>query len=289
MVEQSLHAAEHMLEEAGVYCGHGTDNAWDEACLLLLHSLGLERADESILQRPLSSPEQARFNDLIAQRIGKRVPAAYLVGEAEFAGLRFNVDQRVLVPRSPIAELIVKKFRPWLSSDPSMILDLCTGSGCIGIAAAKAFPEAQLVLSDLSEDALEVARQNVKRHNLEDRCQIEQSDLFANLRGSFDLIISNPPYVDQQDIDEMPDEYRTEPAIGLAAGADGLDLVKPMLAQAADFLNQGGYLIVEVGNSSVALENQYPKVPFTWIEFEHGGEGVFILSKEQLQDFEETF
>lgn len=290
LVEQILQKASEKLEEAYVYCGHGTDNTWDEACLLLLHALGLERADESILQQQLSEAELLSFEALIDRRITEQVPAAYLIGESEFAGLRFIVDARVLVPRSPIAELIHKDFHPWLNTQPASVLDLCSGSGCIGIATASKFTEAQVVLSDLSADALEVARLNVAKHNLEDRCEVIQSDLFVNLDGKkFDLIVSNPPYVDQRDIDEMPAEYKAEPELGLAAGIDGLDLVQPMLAYAAKHLNEGGYLIVEVGNSWVALEERYPSVPFTWIEFEYGGDGVFILSKVELVRYQQAF
>ncbi len=289
-IEQVLLKAEEKLDQAGVYCGHGTDNSWDEACLLLLHALGLHRAEESILQQSMGPLEQRAFDDLISQRIEQKTPAAYLIGEADFAGLRFKVDHRVLVPRSPIAELIFKEFRPWIGAVPNLILDLCTGSGCIGIATAAVFPESQVVLSDLSEEALQVAVENVQRHKLQDRCQVLQSNLFARLSGQrFDLILSNPPYVDQRDLDEMPDEYRAEPLLGLAAGRDGLDLVRPMLAQAADHLNEGGHLIVEVGNSWEALEAAYPSVPFTWIEFEYGGEGVFILSKSELLEYADAF
>lgn len=289
-VEQAIAEAAQKLEENSVYCGHGTDNTWDEACLLFLHSIGLERADESILDELIKPEAKTAFDTLIENRISKRVPAAYLIGEAEFAGLRFKIDERVLVPRSPIAELILKGFRPWIHKDPDDILDLCTGSGCIGIAAAMSFPESRAVLTDLSTDALEVAQENIQKHQLEGRCRIIESDIFESLTGqSFDLILSNPPYVDQRDLDEMPAEYHTEPALGLAAGVDGLDIVRPMLQQAAGYLNEGGSLIVEVGNSWVALEEVYPEVPFTWIEFEYGGDGVFIFTKEQLLEFQDIF
>lgn len=289
-VEQALVIATQKMDDADIYCGHGTDNTWDEACLLLLHALGLERADESILQQQLSLESRQTFEALIAERINKRVPAAYLIGEAEFAGLRFMVDERVLVPRSPFAELILKEFSPWVSRKPSRILDLCTGSGCIGIASAMAFPEAQVMLSDLSMDALDIAKQNIIRHGLTERCQAIQSDIFSELKGQrFDLIVSNPPYVDKQDINDMPEEYHQEPAMGLAAGNDGLDIVRPLLNQAAEHLNKGGYLMVEVGNSWVALEAAYPQVPFTWVEFEYGGHGVFILTKNELVQYQKNF
>lgn len=289
-IEQILLDASQKLEEADVYCGHGTDNTWDETCLLLLHALGLQRAEESILQQQLSPAERNRFDSLIDRRINEKVPAAYIIGEAEFAGLRFVVDKRVLVPRSPIAELIRNEYRPWLNANLSAVLDLCSGSGCIGIATAMVFPESSIVLAELSTEALQVAKINVSKHGLDDRCELMQSDLFSALSGrSFDLIVSNPPYVDQQDIDDMPAEYRAEPKLGLAAGVDGLDLVRPMLAQAAHYLKDGGHLIVEVGNSWTALESYYSSVPFTWIEFEFGGQGVFILSKEELIEYEGAF
>jgi ribosomal protein L3 glutamine methyltransferase len=289
-VEQAIAEAAQKLVENNVYCGHGTDNPWDEACLLFLYSIGLERADESILDEPITPEAEAALDSLIKSRINQRVPAAYLIGEAEFAGLRFKIDERVLVPRSPIAELILNEFRPWIDKDPNTILDLCTGSGCIGIASAITFPETRVVLTDLSTDALDVAEENIQRHQLEGRCQIIESDIFENLVGqNFDLILSNPPYVDQRDLGEMPTEYQKEPALGLAAGADGLDIVRPMLLQAADHLNHGGSLIVEVGNSCVALEELYPEVPFTWIECEFGGDGVFILTKEQLLEYQGIF
>lgn len=282
-IEQVLESATERLERADIYCGHGTDNAWDEACLLLLHSLGLQRADESILQEQMSPEQREHFEDLIRRRIEDRLPAPYLIGEADFAGMRFIVDARVLVPRSPIAELIHNGFQPWIATDPLSVLDLCTGSGCIGLATAARFPESEVLLSDLSADALELTQINIEKHNLGGRCRAIQSDLFANLKGqTFDLILSNPPYVDQRDMDEMPQEYHAEPRMGLAAGIDGLDLVRPMLAQAAQYLNDGGHMIVEVGNSWVALESAYPQVAFTWLEFEFGGEGVFILSKDEL-------
>lgn len=289
-VEQALESATKELERADIFFGHGTDNAWDEACVLLLHSLGLQQAEESILQEQITPEQLGNFMVLIKNRIEDRVPAAYLTGEARFAGMRFVVDERVLVPRSPIAELIHNGFAPWVTDEPASVLDLCTGSGCIGIATASRFPQSQVVLSDLSADALELAQINIEKHNLAERCRAIQSDLFANLEGrSFDLILSNPPYVDQRDLDEMPQEYHAEPRLGLAAGVDGLDLVRPMLSKAAHHLNDGGHIIVEVGNSWVALEQAYPQVAFTWLEFEFGGEGVFILSKEELLSYADAF
>jgi len=187
------------------------------------------------------------------------------------------------VPRSPIGELIQKKFQPWLAQEPARILDLCTGSGCIGIACAYAFPDAEVQLSDISFDALEVAEENIQQHSLEERVFAIQSDLFANLGGQqFDLIVSNPPYVDADDLASMPAEYHAEPEIGLGSGEDGLEFTRRLLREASDYLTDDGVLIVEVGNSWVALEEAYPDLPFTWIEFERGGHGVFMLRKTDL-------
>ncbi len=269
---------------AKLYFGHGTDNAWDEAEQLVLHAVHLTPplADEWLSARLTRIEREAVLGNL-QRRIQERVPAAYITGQAWFAGLPFTVDERVLVPRSPIGELIQKQFSPWLANEPSHILDLCTGSGCIGIACAYAFPDAAVQLSDISFDALAVAEENIQQHDLEDRVFAMQSDLFENLAGQkFDLIVSNPPYVDANDLATMPPEYHAEPEIGLGSGDDGLDFTRRLLREAKDYLTQDGVLIVEVGNSWVALEDAYPDLPFTWIEFERGGHGVFMLRKQDL-------
>lgn len=274
-----------------LFFGHGTDNAWDEARQLVLGALHLpwEVAD-SYLDCRLEEDEQQHLLALLKRRIEERVPTAYLLGEAWFCGLPFIVDERVLVPRSPIAELIGQHFAPWLSGEPARILDLCTGSGCIGIACAYAFPQAEVVLADLSFEALEVVNQNIERHALEERVYTVQGDGFAGLPGQrFDLIVSNPPYVDAEDFADMPAEYQHEPELGLACGDDGLDLVRRMLAEAADHLNEQGILIVEVGNSQVHVEALYPEVDFTWLEFEQGGHGVFLLAAKQCREHQVLF
>lgn len=274
-----------------LFFGHGTDNAWDEARQLVLGALHLpyEVAD-SYLDCRLEDDERAHVQALLRRRILERVPVAYLLGEAWFCGMPFVVDERVLVPRSPIAELIQQGFEPWLAADPARILDLCTGSGCIGIAVAHAFPDAEVVLADLSFDALEVANLNIERHDLEDRVFTVQGDGFDGLPGQrFDLILSNPPYVDAEDFADMPEEFQHEPAMGLACGDDGLDLVRRMLAEAADHLAERGTLIVEVGNSQVHVEALYPEVDFTWLEFSHGGHGVFLLSASQCREHQALF
>ncbi len=274
-----------------LFFGHGTDNAWDEARQLVLGALHLpyEVAD-SYLDCRLEDDERAHVQALLRRRILERVPVAYLLGEAWFCGMPFVVDERVLVPRSPIGELIQQGFEPWLAASPARILDLCTGSGCIGIAAAHAFPDAEVVLADLSFDALEVANLNIERHDLEDRVFTVQGDGFEGLPNQrFDLILSNPPYVDAEDFADMPEEFQHEPAMGLACGDDGLDLVRRMLAEAADHLTERGTLIIEVGNSQVHVEALYPEVDFTWLEFAHGGHGVFLLSASQCREHQALF
>ena len=269
---------------AKLYFGHGTDNAWDEAEQLVLHAINLTPPlDEEWLAARLTHVERARVVQNLRRRVDERIPAAYITGQAWFAGLPFIVDERVLVPRSPIGELIQQQFTPWLVNEPKQILDLCTGSGCIGIACAYAFPDAEVQLSDISFDALEVAEENIQQHDLEERVFAMQSDLFTNLAGQkFDLIVSNPPYVDADDLASMPPEYHAEPEIGLGSGDDGLDFTRRLLREASNYLNDDGVLIVEVGNSWVALEETYPDVPFTWIEFARGGHGVFMLRKADL-------
>ena len=269
---------------ATLYFGHGTDNAWDEAEQLVLHAINLvPPLDEEWLSARLTRVERERVVENLRRRVEERIPAAYITGQAWFAGLPFIVDERVLVPRSPIGELIQQQFSPWLATEPQHILDLCTGSGCIGIACAYAFPNAEVQLSDISYDALAVAEENIQQHDLDDRVFAMQSDLFANIIGQkFDLIVSNPPYVDADDLATMPPEYHAEPEIGLGSGDDGLDFTRRLLREASDYLTDDGVLIVEVGNSWVALEEAYPDVPFTWIEFERGGHGVFMLTKADL-------
>jgi ribosomal protein L3 glutamine methyltransferase len=274
-----------------LFFGHGTDNAWDEARQLVLGAVHLpwEIAD-SYLDCRLEDDEREHLQGLLLKRIEQRVPTAYLLGQAWFCGLPFIVDERVLIPRSPIGELIDQRFEPWLASPPARILDLCTGSGCIGIACAYEFLEAEVVLADLSFEALEVANQNIEQHGLEERIYTVQSDGFDGLpKQRFDLIVSNPPYVDEEDFADMPAEYHHEPALGLACGSDGLDLVRRMLAEAADHLTETGTLIVEVGNSQVHVEALYPEVDFTWLDFAQGGHGVFLLAAAQCREHQALF
>jgi len=273
------------FERAGLAYGHGTDNALDEAAALAFHALGLDHADaaDAYPRRPAAADVE-RVLSLYARRIAERVPAAYLMGRMWFAGLEFEVDGRVIVPRSPFAELVAAHFRPWI--DPARvrrILDVGTGSGCIAIACAIAFPEATVDAVDLSPAALEVAARNVARHGVGDRLALHQGDVYAPLGGRrYDLIVSNPPYVSDAEMDALPQEYRHEPDMALRAGRDGLDVVRRLLAGAPAHLEPGGLLAVEVGDSDERLAAAFPRLPFTWLEFEHGGGGVFVINREQL-------
>lgn len=287
-VGDALSYCHDALVQGDVHFGHGTDNAWDEAVQLVLSLAALPvDADRGVLGDALPADFMPRLDALLRRRIDERVPAAYLTGRAWFAGLEFLCDARALVPRSPFAELIERDFAPWYSgSPPRRILDLCCGGGCIGLAAAWYQPEAHVDLLDIDGDALDLAGENAERLGLMDRVNIVASDLFAGAdRDGYDLILSNPPYVSAPDLAAMPQEYKHEPAVALGSGADGLDITRRILAGAGTYLRPNGALIVEVGNSWPALERAYPRVPFTWIEFERGGEGVFTLSAAQWQDY----
>lgn len=274
------------LTEAGAFFGHGTDNALDESLALALHALHLDHElPPDFLDARLTRSERRAVTELLRRRIEERVPAAYLIGEARFAGLSFYVDRRVLIPRSPVAELIEAGFEPWLEAERvGRVLDLCTGSGCIAVACACRFPEARVDASDISEGALEVARINVERHGLAGRVRLIRSDLLDGLGPDerYDLIVSNPPYVASPELQGLPAEYRHEPALGLEAGEQGLDSASRILAGASDHLLPGGIIVLEVGGSAEALAARYPNVPFLWLELERGGEGVLMLTAEQL-------
>ena len=280
------------LADADIYFGHGTDNALDEAAWLVSHAVGLAPTfSEAELEQGLSTGQQAEVKALLTRRVQERLPAAYLTHEAWFAGHRFYVDERVLVPRSPLAELILDQFQPWVEPDQlKRVLDLCTGSGCIAVATALVLPQVEVDATDISPDALEVARRNVADYGLEQQVAVIESDIFDALQGRrYDLIVSNPPYVDAQDMAALPQEYLREPRMGLTAGPQGLDLVIPMLQQAAKYLTPNGVMIVEVGNSAEALQACFPGVPFTWLEFSYGGEGVFLLEASQLVEYHDAF
>lgn len=274
--------------EAGLFFGHGTAGPLDEAAALVLHGLHLPYdLPGGYFEARLIPGERERILTLIERRIEERKPLAYLTHEAPFAGLTFYVDDRVLVPRSPIAELIDHRFVPWLEAeDVTDILDLCTGSGCIAVACAHAFPEAAVDAADISSSALEVARINIDRHELADRVQAVESDVYSALGDKrYDLIVSNPPYVNLAEWRNLPAEFHAEPRLGLEAGDDGLDCVRAILGSASRHLKPNGILVVEVGSAAEALLAVYPKVPFCWLDFERGGEGVFLLTAEQVNRF----
>lgn len=277
---------------AGLFFGHGTDNAIDEALALVLHAVHLNHAmPADYLSAAVTGDEADAIFDLLSARVLQRIPAAYLIGEATFAGLTFAINEDVLIPRSPIAELIEEHFAPWLDREHvGSVLDLCTGSGCIGIACAMAFPDALVDLSDISPAALELAVRNIDRHRLDDRVRALRADVYDGLDGErYDLIVSNPPYVSRAEMATLPDEYGHEPVLALEAGEDGMDVVARILRGAAEALRPGGILVVEVGASADLLLARYPDVPFLWLDFERGGDGVFLLTAEQLQECQECF
>jgi ribosomal protein L3 glutamine methyltransferase len=270
---------------AGLHYGHGTDNAVDEALVLVRHALHLEHdLPREFYAARLTQAEKCAVLELFERRIDERMPAPYLTGEAWFAGLPFFVDPRVLIPRSPFAELIESGFAPWLEAERvERVLDLCTGSGCIAIAAALAFPAATVDAVELSAEALEVARRNVERHAVGEQVTLLEGDLWTPVDGrDYDLIVSNPPYVGAEEMATLPQEYGHEPALGLRSGSDGLEVVARILAGARAHLRPGGALVVEVGNSAEAVAAARPDLPFTWLEFAHGGSGVFLLTAEEL-------
>lgn len=289
-VRDYLRYASSQFAASPVFFGHGTDNVWDEAVYLVVRSLHLPVDNNAVfLDARLTRAERQLVYERIRRRIDERVPLAYLLGEAWFMGMPFHVDERVLVPRSPIAELIENGFQPWLGDKPvERILDLCTGSGCIGIGAASVFEDASVDLSDVSPEALAVAESNIDLHELRGRVRTVQSDVFSHIRGRYDIIVSNPPYVDAEDLGDMPEEFHHEPALGLAAGNDGLDIAHRIIAKAADHLTPGGLLVVEMGNSWVALDEAYPELPFIWLEFANGGDGVFALTEQDLREYQKN-
>jgi len=279
---------EKLFIESNLFFGHGTTNAWDDAVYLSLFALGLPHdSSVSLLDSIPSEEERSRIFSLFDKRLETKIPSAYITKTAWFFDLPFFVDERVIIPRSPIANLIHQSFEPWVTN-PNTILDLCTGSGCIGISCAYVFKSANVVLSDISKGAIEVGEINIKNHDMAGRIKIIESDLFENLTNSkFDLIVSNPPYVDKQDLLSMPPEYHYEPKISLMAGDDGLSFVLRILRDVRDFLTEKGVLIVEVGNSRSALESMFPSIPFFWFEFSEGDAGVFMLTRDDLDAYSE--
>jgi len=276
--------------QAELSYSHGLSSPLDESVYLVLRTLRLPvDTPEVYWNSKLTTSEIDSIITTFKQRVEEKIPSAYIMKEGWFSGLQFYVDERALIPRSPIAELVESQFTPWVNPDEvESILDLCTGCGCIGIACAYAFPQAEVDLSDLSEDALAVAKINIDRHDANNRINTYQSDLFGFLSSDklgskqYDIIVSNPPYVDAEDMTGLADEFKHEPELALSSGNDGLDFTKKLLKQASNFLTDSGVLVVEVGNSQHQLAQMYPEVPFQWVDFERGGDGVFILTKQDL-------
>ena len=297
-VAHELHSIQDFLRwtysvfnRADIYYGHGYDNAWDESLQLVLGGLQLPLdLPTELFQSRLTLSEKETLVQLVLARIQQRVPVAYLTHSAWFCGHEFYVDERTIIPRSPISALIQDRFKGLLDAVPQRILDLCTGSGCIAIACAYAFPEAEVDAVDLSFDALNVAEINIERHQLAHRVFPIQSDLFTNIAGQkYDLIVTNPPYVDEEDLAEMPEEFHFEPELALGSGMDGLDITKQILKLAPNYLTENGLLVCEVGNSMVSLIEQYPEVPFEWVELKNGGLGVFALRYKELVKYHHLF
>ena len=297
-VAHELHSIQDFLRwtysvfnRADIYYGQGYDNAWDESLQLVLGGLQLPLdLPTELFQSRLTHSEKETLVQLVLARIQQRVPVAYLTNSAWFCGHEFYVDERTIIPRSPISALIQDRFEGLLDAVPQRILDLCTGGGCIAIACAYAFPEAEVDAVDLSFDALNVAEINIERHQLAHRVFPIQSDLFANIEGQkYDLIVTNPPYVDEEDLAEMPEEFHCEPELALGSGMDGLDITKQILKQAPNYLTENGLLVCEVGNSMVSLIEQYPEVPFEWVELKNGGLGVFALRYKELVKYHHLF
>ena len=276
------------LEGAGLCFAHGTDNALDESVYLVYGSLGIDYGlSLDAADRELDESEIRLLDERVSRRIRDREPVAYILGEAWFCGLPFFSDRRALIPRSPIAELIMNDFAGLLQGEPRRIMDLCTGSGCIGIACAVHFPAARVDLVDIDDDCLRLASENSDRHGTSDRVQILQSDLFEQVSGRYDLIVANPPYVSAAEIEDLPPEFRHEPNLGLLSEEAGLQIPVRIVQQAAQYLERGGLLIMEVGYSAEGLSERLSDVPLLWLDFEQGGEGVMAITREQLEHYRE--
>ncbi len=299
------------LRQYDAHLGQGTEDFFAESSALVLQTLSLDwNADSEILDAKLLASEKAEFLQLLERRINEKVPTSYLLNLAYFFNKPFYVDERVLIPRSPIAELIENRFAPYCLDEngemraadnnlpvntqpktPQRILDMCTGSGCIAIALAYAFPDSEVDATDISKEALEVASINTEHHNMQYQVALLESDLFSKIpaENQYDLIVSNPPYVDAEDMADLPDEFRHEPELALAAGQDGLDLVRKMLAQAADYLTEDGLIVIEVGNSEWAMKQNFNTIDFHWLKFQKGGSGIFALTAAQCRQFRDLF
>ena len=291
-VGEALQYCVTRLENSDVFFGHGTDNPWDEAVQLVLSVAQLPvDSGDGVLPHILDENTFTQLDSLLGQRIENHIPLPYLLGRAWFAGLEFHCDTRAIIPRSPLAELIINDYQPWYRGpEPTRLLDMCCGGGCIGLAAAHYKPGLKVDLVDLDDDALGLAAENTRLLELGERVAMRQSNLFASLPAArYDIILSNPPYVNEGDLSSMPAEYQHEPELALRSGPDGLALTQQILGQVGGFLNDTGLLVVEVGNSWEELEVIYPTVPFIWLEFESGGHGVFALSAKELQQYSASF
>lgn len=291
-LENAIKNTEQALIDGQVFFGHGTDNAWDEAVFLTLGACDLPLDSGSdVLQTELNQQQQDKLAHWLRQRIDERKPLAYLLGYTWFAGVQFAVSDEVIIPRSPMAELIVTDFAPFLEVQPQKALDLCCGSGCIGIAIALQMQVPHVDMVDISPAAISLAQENIAAYELQDQVRVYDSNLFSGLpQGTrYDLIVSNPPYVDANDFASMPEEFGHEPELALVSGSDGLDITASLLAQAADWLSDDGLLVIEVGNSEVHLQQQLPEVPFIWLELANGGNGIFCLTAEQCRYWQSRF
>jgi ribosomal protein L3 glutamine methyltransferase len=284
-LEDCIAEAAQRMESAGAFFGHGTDNAWDEAAWLVLHALAMPVTQQADLAMPLDDEQLSAARKLVEQRIRTRKPAAYLTGTAWFAGLPFDTAEGVIVPRSHLAGFLMDQGRPWLDpAEVHHVLDMCTGSACIAIATAALFPDVQVDATDIDPLALQLARRNASKHALEDRVRIVESDLYANMPGQYDLILSNPPYVPSSTLTSLPPEYRYEPTQAFDGGVDGLDLVHHIIDAAHDHLTENGVLVMEVGDSWQALQKSRPMLPFIWLETDVEDSGLFLLYARDLAD-----
>jgi ribosomal protein L3 glutamine methyltransferase len=274
--------AEGIFKQANLCYGHGTNNAWDEAVAIASYVFKLApNAKKSELTRVLKPLDIKKYVSLVKKRIELRIPVPYLTKEVWFAGLKFFINQDVIIPRSPIGELILNRLKPWHGVRPvHRILDLCTGSGCLAILCAKIFKNATIDAVDISHSALAVAKRNIKYHACAHKVRLIEADLFSRCQGTYDIIISNPPYVSKNEYSKLPQEYYWEPKLALEADLKGMAIVKQILKQAPQYLTDKGLLFVEVGNSALAVQKKYPQFPFTWVTFERGGSGVFLLKAE---------
>jgi len=282
-IQQTIEYVEKQFLEANLWYGHGTDNAWDEAVQLVLFVMQLPAGSgDDVLPLRVSDEQYAQIKQLVTRRVDSREPLPYITHEAWFAGMPFYVDRRVLIPRSPFGELIENQFAPWVNPDQVLrILEIGTGSGCMAIAAAHHFPAAQVDAVDVSREALDVAKINVEKYQLQDRVHLIESDCFESVpKQSYDIIMSNPPYVSAAEMETLPKEYQHEPSLALEAPEEGLAIVENMLSHYADYLSPNGILVVEVGNSADLLAKKHPDIPFIWLELERGGHGVFVLSMQ---------